>query len=231
MDPPILSTVRIDVDHEIAGVVLARGGQNAIDGAMILDLTTAFAWLADRAETSAVVVSGSDGDFCGGYDPDWVRGQVVGSEDPGAMINVAARFMNTVFIELRRIPIPTVAAVEGLAAGPGLSLALACDSRVVSNDATLSFDSDEMTSCPPAGSTFFLPRILSPARTLELLLEKPDLSGQAAKELGLATVAVPGDQLLRSARELALRQAAQGDVAELRKGLETRLGSRPDLSR
>ena len=100
---------------------------------MIGELTTAFGWLADRAPMRALIVTGAGKAFCAGGDVNWFRKGVEEEEiDLPAEVRRGAEALHQAIIDLRRIPYPVIAAVNGPAAGAGFSLALACDIRIAS---------------------------------------------------------------------------------------------------
>jgi 2-(1,2-epoxy-1,2-dihydrophenyl)acetyl-CoA isomerase len=218
--PPILETVQIRLDGGLATVVLSGAqSSNSIDEAMIRDLVTAFAWLADRAPAAATIIEGAEGNFCAGYDEEWWRDV---SSSGRANVGLVIQSLNRVFVEMRRIPAPTVAAVAGRAAGPGLSIALACDSRVVAREAKLDFRFDADLVLPPhAALTYFLPRIVPPARALELLLDGESVTGEEAAEIGLAAASVPQSELFGEVRRHSRTLVDQtSEVVSLRQQLE-----------
>src|SRR5690349_16015992 len=137
LSPPDLSTLRIEIDREIGTLTLDRPESfNAMSPEMILELGTAFAWLADQAPLRALIVTGAGSAFCSGGD---VNGFKAGVEDDSidlpAQVRRGAEALHMAIIDLRRIPYPVIAAVNGAAAGAGFSLALACDLRIASEKA------------------------------------------------------------------------------------------------
>jgi 2-(1,2-epoxy-1,2-dihydrophenyl)acetyl-CoA isomerase len=108
---------------------------------------------------------------------------------------------------MRRLPKPIVGAINGVAAGAGCSLALACDLRVVSEQASFLQAFVRIGLVPDSGSSFFLPRLIGMARAAEMMFLAEPVTAQQAFEMGLANRVVPHDQLMSSARELAVRLA------------------------
>ena len=106
-------------------------------------------------------------------------------------------------VDLRRIPYPVVAAINGPAAGAGFSLALACDMRISSSAAFFAPAYGRIGASPDGGMTYFLPRVVGPSKALEILLEDPNMSAAEAKELGLVREVVEPDELMTSTRALA----------------------------
>jgi enoyl-CoA hydratase/carnithine racemase len=112
-----------------------------------------------------------------------------------------AETLHSAIVDLRRIPHPVIAAVNGPAAGAGFSLALACDLRIASEAAFFAPGYGRIGASPDGGMTYFLPRVVGPARALELLLEDPDLSAEDAKAEGIVSAVAPAEEL--AARALA----------------------------
>ena len=205
MSPPELSTLRIEVDGEIGTLTLDRPESfNAMSPEMILELGTAFAWLADEAPLRALVVTGAGPAFCSGGDVNTFKaGAVDDSVDLPAQVRRGAEALHTAIVDLRRIPYPVIAAVNGAAAGAGFSLALACDMRIMSEKAFLACAYGRIGASPDGGMTYFLPRIVGPSRALEILLEDPNMSAADALAEGLVSAVAGPDELMDAARAKA----------------------------
>jgi len=211
MNPPELSTLRIEIDGEIGTLTLDRPESfNAMSPDMILELGTAFAWFADQAPLRGLIVTGAGKAFCSGGD---VNGFKEGVEDDSidlpAQVRRGAEALHTAIVDLRRIPYPVIAAINGPAAGAGFSLALACDIRIASEQTFLACAYGRIGASPDGGMTYFLPRVVGPSRALELLLEDPNIKPQEALELGLVSQVVPPDDLIGVVRAKAEKLAAK----------------------
>jgi len=209
IDPPQLNTIRIEVDGEIGTLTLDRPDAfNAMSPEMIGELTVAFAWLADRAPLRGLIVTGAGQAFCAGGDVNWFRkGVEEGEVDLPSEVRRGAEVLHQAIVDLRRIPYPVVAAVNGPAAGAGFSLALACDIRIASSTAFFAPAYGRIGASPDGGMTYFLPRVVGPSKALELLLEDPNLKAEAAQELGLVSEVVEPDELAEAARAKAEKLA------------------------
>jgi len=209
--PPELETIRIEVDGEIATMTLDRPKVlNAMSPELIGELVTAAAWLADRARVRALIVTGAGRAFSAGGDVTWFkRGLEESGEYLSADVRRGAEVLHQAIIDFRRIPYPVIGAVNGVAAGAGFSLALMCDLRIASEEAAFVCAYGRIGASPDGGMTYFLPRVVGPARALELLLEDPILSAEQARNEGLVTEVVPADRLLDAARERAEELAAR----------------------
>src|SRR5581483_1930265 len=135
--PPELNTLRLDVDGEIGTLTLDRPDVlNAMSPELIGDLVAAAAWLADRAPLRALIVTGAGRAFSSGGDINWFkRGLEESGADLSAEVRRGADVLHQAIVDFRRLPYPVIAAVNGVAAGAGFSLALMCDTRLASQEA------------------------------------------------------------------------------------------------
>ena len=114
---------------------------------------------------------------------------------------------------LARLPMPTIAAIEGNALGGGLELALCCDIRVASETSRLGLPEVRLAVTPGAGGTQRLPRVVGVARAKELILTGRVLSADEAERIGLVSRVVPAGEARAAADEIATEIAARGPVA------------------
>src|SRR3954452_4817089 len=200
--PPELETLRIDIDGEIGTLTLDRPDSlNAMSPEMIGEMVDAFAWLADLAPLRALIVSGEARAFSAGGDVNWFKQGVESDEiDLPSNVRRGAQVLHQAIIDLRRIPYPVIAAVNGPAAGAGFSLALACDIRIASEEAFFACAYGRIGASPDGGMTYFLPRVVGPSKALELLLNDPNLDANAALEAGLVSEVVGREELMQRAR-------------------------------
>ena len=209
--PPELKNLRLEIDGEIGTLTLDRPKVlNAMSPELIAELVTAAAWLADRASLRALIVTGEGRAFSAGGDVTWFKR---GLEESGAYLSADVRrgadVLHQAIIDFRRIPYPVIAAVNGVAAGAGFSLALMCDTRIASDEAAFVCAYGRIGASPDGGMTYFLPRVVGQARALELLLQDPLLSAAEAREEGIVAEVVPADRLMEVARERAEELAAK----------------------
>jgi 2-(1,2-epoxy-1,2-dihydrophenyl)acetyl-CoA isomerase len=209
--PPELKTLRLDVDGEIGTLTLDRPKVlNAMSPELISELVTAAAWLADRAPLRALIVTGEGRAFSAGGDVNWFKQGLEESDaDLPAEVRRGADVLHQAIVDFRRIPYPVIAAVNGVAAGAGFSLALMCDTRIASEDAAFVCAYGRIGASPDGGMTYFLPRVVGQARALELLLNDPLLSAAEARNEGIVAEVVPADRLMEAARERAEELAAR----------------------
>jgi 2-(1,2-epoxy-1,2-dihydrophenyl)acetyl-CoA isomerase len=177
---------------------------------LISELVTAASWLADRAPLRALIVTGEGRAFSAGGDVTWFkRGLEESDADLPAEVRHGADVLHQAIVDFRRIPYPVIAAVNGVAAGAGFSLALMCDTRIASEEAAFVCAYGRIGASPDGGMTYFLPRMVGPARAVELLLNDPMLSAEDARAMGIVAEVVPGERLMERAREKAEKLAAK----------------------
>ena len=209
--PPELKNLRLEIDAEIGTLTLDRPKVlNAMSPDLIAELVTAAAWLADRASLRALIVTGEGRAFSAGGDVTWFKR---GLEESGAYLSADVRrgadVLHQAIVDFRRIPYPVIAAINGVAAGAGFSLALMCDTRIASDEAAFVCAYGRIGASPDGGMTYFLPRVVGQARALELLLHDPLLSAAEAREEGIVAEVVPADRLMEVARDRAEELAAK----------------------
>lgn len=203
--PPELNTLTIEIDGELGILTLNRPDAfNAMSPEMIEELPAAMSWLADQAPIRALIVTGAGAAFCAGGDITWFR---KGMEDPdidiAANVRRGADALHMGIIDLRRMEVPVIGAINGPAAGAGFSLALACDIRIAADSAFFAPAYGRIGASPDGGMTYFLPRLLGPAKALEMLLDDPNLPAADALEMGIVSEVVAKDDLMARARERA----------------------------
>jgi 2-(1,2-epoxy-1,2-dihydrophenyl)acetyl-CoA isomerase len=209
--PPQLNTLRLEVDGEIGTLTLDRPEVlNAMSPELIGELVVAAAWLADRAPLRALIVTGAGRAFSAGGDVNWFKR---GLDESGSALSAEVRrgadVLHQAIVDFRRIPYPVIAAVNGVAAGAGFSLALMCDTRIASEEAAFVCAYGRIGASPDGGMTYFLPRMVGPARAVELLLNDPLLSAVQALEMGIVAEVVAAGELIGRAREKAEKLAAK----------------------
>ena len=207
--PPELKNIELTVDGEIGTITLNRPDElNAMDWETIDELMRLSAWLADRAPFRALIVTGAGRGFSAGGDVTSFRTGLESADvDLPSEVRHGADVLHQAIIDLRRIPYPVIAAVNGPAAGAGFSLALMCDIRIASADAFFACAYGRIGASPDGGMTYFLPRILGPAKATELLLNDPNLSAEQALEAGLVSKVVGPEKLMDEARAKAEKLA------------------------
>lgn len=188
---PHMAPVRIERDGRVAHLVLDRPERrNALDEELIEGLDAAVAELESTSGIGCVVVRGEGPGFSSGIDATTLA-KLATAE--------GLRRIRTAFVaaydRLERLPLPTVASVHGWAIGAGFELALACDLRVVTADATLGLPETRMGVVPDVGGTGRLVALLGAGRAKELILTSAMIDGTRAGRLGIATRVTPAARL------------------------------------
>jgi 2-(1,2-epoxy-1,2-dihydrophenyl)acetyl-CoA isomerase len=198
--PP--ETILAAHDAGVATLTLNRPDSlNALNGAMRRELSAALKAAAKDDATRAVVITGSGRGFCAGAD---LRG---GSGERDFRRVLTAEY-NPLIEAIRTLPKPVVAAVNGVAAGAGVSLALAADLVVAAADARFVPAFARIGLVPDSGLTRTLVRALGRHRAFEILMGERQLGADDARDLGLVAAVVPGDRLMEVAGDVARRLAA-----------------------
>jgi enoyl-CoA hydratase/carnithine racemase len=179
-----VSTVRYDIDGAIGRITLYRPDRmNAINVALTHELNNALCQLGERPDVHVIVIRGAGGNFCAGGDFDEV--QRLRSEGSAALRSLFTGFHDTCEA-IGRVPVPVVAAVEGVAMAGGFELMQAADIVLVRDDARIADNHINFGMIPGGGSTVRLPRIVGRQAALALLLSGERLSGTDAVARGLA---------------------------------------------
>lgn len=165
----------------------------------------------------AVVLTGSGRAFSAGGDLDMLQQQAdKGAADPDGAWREIRDEMSTfyrLFLTVRDLPCPTIAAVNGHAIGAGFCVALACDFRYVASEAKLGLNFTRLGVHPGMGATWSLPRLVGPAMAAELLYTSRLVAGEEALALGLANRVAPRAELLGLAQTTAAEIAANAPGA------------------
>lgn len=226
---PVMSQSRVRVELEDHVAILTFDDPerlNAMTEAMGHSLEACLRELGQDGELRAVVLTGAGRAFSAGGDLAMIeRMAQAGREDPGGPTRSQQRdFMRRfygLYLAVRELPVPSVAAVNGHAIGAGCCVALACDCRVAAADARLGLNFSRLGIHPGMGATWLLPRLVGPARAAELLYTGRLVDGEEAARIGLVNRAVAREQVLEEARSLAgaIAQAAPRAVRGIRRAL------------
>jgi 2-(1,2-epoxy-1,2-dihydrophenyl)acetyl-CoA isomerase len=201
--------LRVDVDGPVATLTLDRPeALNALTVAVKVALREALERIAVDRDVRAVILTGAGRAFCAGQD-------LAERERPDATPldeELRARY-NPIILALRATGQPVIAAVNGVAAGAGASLAFACDLRIAAADARFVLAFGRIGLVPDSGATWFLPRLIGQARAAEVALVGDPISADEALRIGLVSRVVPADDLMTEAHALADRIAAGAPLA------------------
>jgi enoyl-CoA hydratase len=161
---------------------------NALSFALVRDLARAFDDVAASDARALIITGAGEKAFCAGADIAELGGRTLMEQKRGAELGQAT------FAMLDRLPIPSLAIVNGYAFGGGLELALACTFRLVTPNAKLATPEIKLGLLPGYGGTQRLPRMVGEARALEMVLTGKSVDAQLAVAWGLASRIVEGDE-------------------------------------
>ena len=180
--------VKLEIASGIGLITLNRPEDfNAFHASMIGNLAEKLIGLSGNTDIVGVVLTGAGKAFCAGGDLKWVS---TSGMTPGAAFHALAAAYHQAIVEIRRMPKPVVAAVNGLAAGGGFSLALACDFRVMAKSAILRQAYTSNGLSVDGGGTYALPRLVGLAKAMEIVAFDRPIPAEQALTWGLVTQVV-----------------------------------------
>ena len=210
-------TVIYEKEGGVAVMTLNRPEvKNAFDARMQAEMDAVLTEVAKDPDARVLIITGAGKAFCTGADVAYLMS--LGEEHKlhqttmEEMIRGDGNILTTV-LKIRNLPKPVIAAVNGVAAGGGLALALACDLRIASEDARFNMIFTKRGVIPESGSTFNLPRLVGTARALELIFTAETVDAAEADRIGLVNRVVPADQLMKATKELAGKIAQNSPLA------------------
>ena len=205
--PDAADSLLVETDAGVTTLTLNRPDNlNALDTSLRRALLSAVKAAGRDAQVRAVIITGAGRAFCAGAD---LRG---GSSERDFRRVLTAEY-NPLVEAIRGLPKPVVASVNGVAAGAGMSLALAADLVIAAEEARFVPAFGRIGLVPDSGLTRTLVRALGRHRAMEILLGERQLGADDAHAAGLVAAVVPGDRLADVARELARRLANGPTVA------------------
>ena len=179
---------------------------NALDAQLARELHDAIIESSEDEAVRVVVLTGTGRAFCAGGD---VKGFCDTIDTIGAHVKRLTTEIHGAVSRMIRMPKPVISAVNGVAAGGGMSLALAGDLILATESARFTMAYTQIGASPDGSSTFTLPRLVGVKRALELTLLNPVLSAQEAKEWGIVNRVYPDDAFQAEVQNIAT-QLAQG---------------------
>ena len=194
----------------IATITLNRPeARNALSPDMVADLGQAIQ-SCRSADVRVVLIGGAGGAFCSGADvKEFVNHLDQDGPDSLAqhLKDLAGALHRDVILEIRRLQKPVIAKIDGVAAGGGFSLMLACDLRIASSNARFLMAYANIGATADGGSTYLLPRLVGAGKAMDIYLASQPLSAESALEMGLVSQVCPAEDLDRHALETAMRLA------------------------
>jgi 2-(1,2-epoxy-1,2-dihydrophenyl)acetyl-CoA isomerase len=197
------TALRYEVADAVATLTLDRpDARNALDANLKRELLAGVRGADRDPAVRVLVLTGAGSAFCAGQDLREASGP-----DAPPLSQILRETYNPLILAMRRLDKPIVAAVNGVAAGAGLALVLACDIRLAADSATFVLAFGRVGLVPDSGATWFLPRLVGPARATELALLGDPLRAEDAERWGLVNRVVPADSLAETVHTLAARLA------------------------
>ena len=194
-------SIKITRNEDIVVIKLNRPKYfNAFNLELVKDLFDELSGITKDDKIRGVIVSGEGKSFCAGGDINWMASHPSG---PSAAIHQLAAYFHLAVLELRRMSKPVIAAINGIAAGGGFSLALACDFRVMGESAIMRQAYTSNGLCIDGGGTFALPRIIGAAKAMEIAAFDEPISSEKALSVGLVTKVAKDDEVMEDAIKMA----------------------------
>jgi 2-(1,2-epoxy-1,2-dihydrophenyl)acetyl-CoA isomerase len=201
-------TILFSIEGGVAKITLNRPAKlNSITAAMISDLRRALDEAESDDNVRALLLTGCGRGFCAGQDLAERAVLPGGDTAPDLGESLAARY-NPLILRLAKLPLPTVCAVGGVAAGAGANLALACDIVIAANSAVFVQAFAAVGLLPDCGGTWILPRIIGAARAKAVSMLAEKIPAQTAAEWGMIWRCVADGDLAKEADALAARLAS-----------------------
>lgn len=223
--------VRLEVEDGVGTIRLDRPKMNALNAQVQEEIRAAALEASERSDVKAVIVYGGEKVFAAGAD---IKEMATMSYPD--MVDRSAPLQSSI-TAVARIPKPVIAAITGYALGGGCELALACDFRVVADDAKLGQPEINLGIIPGAGGTQRLSRLVGPAKAKEIIFSGRHLDAQESLVIGLADKVVPAAEVYATAQAWA-RQYVDGPTYALRaakeaidRGLEVDLDTGLEIER
>lgn len=201
------NTLLVEKKDGVCTITLNRPDKlNAFNDEMSFKLIDALKGAAKDAEVRAVVLTGAGRGFCSGQDLANRDFSDNTTARPSLGDSLRRRY-NQIFLNIRNMEKPIIAAVNGVAAGAGASLAFACDFRIVSDNTNFVQSFTKVGLVPDTGATFVLPRLIGLTKAFELMLTADKLDAKTAMDLGLVNKVVAADQVMLEAMAMATKLA------------------------
>jgi 2-(1,2-epoxy-1,2-dihydrophenyl)acetyl-CoA isomerase len=200
-------TIIIEEQDHVTRLTLNRpSALNAIDDKMGEELLAGLKQIEKNEKARCLVITGAGRAFSAGEDVSGLKDRYGSGSHPSLGDHLRKKY-HPIITRIRNMEKPIIARLNGIAAGSGASLALACDIRLASEEAGLKQAFIGVGLVPDSGSSYFLTRMIGPGRALELIMTGKTIPAKEAEQLGLINKVVPAAELDKHTDELAHRLA------------------------
>ena len=200
-------------DNSIATITLNRPEKfNAMTTEMWRELPRLIKEVSNDDRLKVLIITGAGRAFCAGSDAGRLMSRITEQKPKKTQKDLTAPLGAEVLC-LAKLKKPTVAVINGVVAAAGISITLACDIRIASDQAKFVLAWVKMGLIPDGGATYFLTRLLGSSKTLELAFTGNSIDAAEAERIGLVNKVVPHDELMAVAKELATTIAEGPPIA------------------
>ena len=200
-------TILVEKKNSIARITLNRpSALNAFDDQMGEELNLALKEADKDHDTRCVIITGAGRAFSAGEDVSGLKERYAGDTHPSLGDHLRRKY-HPIIMRIRNMEKPVIARINGVAAGSGASIALACDIRIASDEAGLKQAFIGVGLVPDSGSSYFLTRTIGAGRALELIMTGRTLGAKEAETLGLVNKVVPANELDKTVDDMAAKLA------------------------
>ncbi len=192
---------------------------NAFDGAMVQEVPVALRELLEDESVRVVILTGNGKGFCAGADVNFLM-ELAAAKDIArgkVLVSTGSEIVEIIHAAEK----PVIAGINGPVAGGGAGIALSCDVRIMAQSASIGFTFSRIGLHPDLGCTYFLPRLVGPAKAAELFMTGEMIAADKALQLGMVNHVVPDAELMPAALKLAATIAEKSPLALrlMKKGL------------
>jgi len=216
------STISLEKAEGIATLTLNRPEKlNAINETMAVELLDAITKVEQDKDVKVFIITGTGRAFSAGADVKDLFFKAIEQRKRGEERFDILGWMDKMCLQVKNMPKPVIASINGHAIGIGVTFPLQCDIRIASEEAIFSMPFVRLGIIPECGSTYTLPRLVGIAKACELIFTGKSISAKEAKEIGLVNEVVPAAELQKTTYELAktITQGAPLAIQMARKGL------------
>ena len=203
--------ILLDIASGVAKITLNRPDKlNSFTDGMHAELKRAMQAILTDSSVRVLMITGAGRGFCAGQD---LSERMMGNEESADVSSSLEKNYNPLLKQLRALPYPVVCAVNGVAAGAGCNLVLACDIVIAARSASFIQIFSKIGLIPDAGGTYTLPRLVGTARAMAAAMLAEKVSAEQAEQWGMIWKCVSDDQLMSEADALARQLAGQATRA------------------